>query len=443
MKRRIKTLMLALLTLGTVCMFTACGSEKTPYQVNDEENYTVSVKFDANGGVFTTNTFTIVDSFNISDMKTNGNGQAEIALITPDNPVRKNDAFKPIKNGYFLAGWYAERTETGKDAEGNPVYTYGKKWDFEKDLLAVDPSKEYSAEEPVLTLYAAWVPLFEIEFYSLETGEYVNSYVYDPTTVGEIKLPSWDKETGAVEMYKFPENDGYTFNGAYLDADGTTQVTTEVVNHPGVVNEETGTAENSVMKLYVDYIEGEWYHIYTAEQFADNASVNGNYEIFADLDFSDENWPSTLMYGNFNGTIKGNGHTFKNITFEQTNNSKVNAGLFGALTESAEISDVTFENVTFNIKRGTRTAGASFGLFAGSISSDARISNVNILASTLQIDSACYFGVDDYSIGLVCGTGDAAVIPNAQITCVPGGDAPETVKITVEGNDVTVEIITQ
>ena len=114
MKMRIKLLFL---TLVTLCLFTACGSEKTPYEVNDEENYTVSVKYDANGGVFTTNTSVIVDSYNIADLKTNSEGKVEIALLTPDDKNRGNDAFTATKNGYFLAGWYVERTEDGKDAD--------------------------------------------------------------------------------------------------------------------------------------------------------------------------------------------------------------------------------------------------------------------------------------------------------------------------------------
>ena len=137
MKQRIKVLLLTLLTLGTLALVTGCGSEQTPYQVNDSENYNVSVKFDANGGTFTTNTSVIVDSFNISDMTANGSGNVELALITPDNELRKTDAFTAVKSGYFLAGWYAERTETGKDADGNAIYSYGKKWDFENDVLEV------------------------------------------------------------------------------------------------------------------------------------------------------------------------------------------------------------------------------------------------------------------------------------------------------------------
>ena len=438
MKQKIKVLLLTALTLGSICLFTACGNEQTPYEINDEENYTVSVKYDANGGVFTTNTSVIVDSYNISDMKVQ-DGVVEIPLITPDDKSRGNDAFKATKSGYFLAGWYAERTEDGQDDDGKTLYTYGDKWDFEEDVLEVDVDKTYSSQEPVITLYAAWVPLFEIEFYSLDSGEYINSYEYDPSIVKEIKIPEWDEETGAVEMYNFPENDGYTFNGAYYDEAGTQQIVS-VLEHVGEVDEETGTADETVMKVYVDWLEGEWYHIYTVDQFLDNASIKGNYEIHADLDFTDENWPSSLMYGNFTGSIKGNGHKFTNIELKQTNNSKVNAGLFGNLTEEASITDLTFENVTFTIEKGTRVAGASFGLFAGTLSDGAELSNVNILNGVIQIDSSCYFGVNDYSIGLLCGTGNAAVIPNAQITCVPTGDNPENVQISVEGNDVTVEI---
>ena len=78
MKLRFKTVLLTLLAIGSMCLFTACGSEKTPYDVNNEENFTVSVKFDANGGVFTTNTTVIVDSYNVSSMKADEDGYVDI-----------------------------------------------------------------------------------------------------------------------------------------------------------------------------------------------------------------------------------------------------------------------------------------------------------------------------------------------------------------------------
>ncbi len=437
MKLKIKAIAFSLLCLMAIPFITGCSGEKTPYETNNEDNYTVSVKFDANGGTFTTNTSVIVDSFNISDLKKNSDGNVEIALISPDNSNRGNDAFQAVKSGYFLAGWYEKRIEN-KDNDGNVTYTYSDKWDFEKDLLKIDPAKEYTAEEPVMTLYAAWVPLFEIEFYSLDSGEYMDSLIFDPTTIGDISVPAWDKETGAIEMYDFPERSGYTFNKAYYDAKGEQQLNAPTVKHTGIINYETGTAENSVMKLYVDWTEGEWYHIYNVEQFIENASLNGHYEIHADLDFADEIWPTAFMYGNFNGEIKGNGHTIKNVELTQTNNSKVNAGLFGYLTDTAKISNLTFENISFTIKKGTRVVGTNYGLFAGTISNEAEISKVSILNSTLKVDSSCYFGVDDYRVGLVCGMGNAAVVDKAEIDCVVVGDNPETLDVSVNGNTVTI-----
>ena len=427
-------LLLALLVLMAVPFLTGCAQEENPYAKNDGENYSVSVKFDANGGFFTTNTSVIVDSYNIAEIPAE-NGMVKIPLLSPDNSLRGNDAFTVINNGHFLTGWYTQRQET---ADG---YVYSGKWDFETDRVEVDPNGSYTASEPVLTLYAAWAPVFEIQFHDLASGEYLESFTFNPQEVTEIQVPKWDEETGAVEMYKFPQRKGYTFNGAYYDAAGTQAVDTEILTHTGVVDEATGTAENNVMQLYIDWMEGEWYHIYNVEQFLDNASVSGNYIIHADLDFEGEIWPSSLMHGNFSGTIQGNGHTFSNITFEQTNNSKVNAGLFGYLSETANISDLTLDNVTFTIKAGTRVVGTCYGLFAGNISAEAVVSDVTIRNSTLQVDSGCYFGADDYSIGLVCGMGSADINASG-ISTAAVGDNPETVVITVADEVVTVEFVT-
>jgi len=439
MKPIIKAVSVALLLIAALSLLCGCSIERSPYEINDSENFTVSVKYDANGGTFTTNTSVIVDSYNISTVAKNDKGLAEIALIAPDSKERGHDAFSATMNGHFLAGWYAERFET-TDEDGNTAYTYKNKWDFEKGRLEVDPEKTYTSETPVLTLYAAWVPLFEVEFYSLDSGELTDTLVFDPTTDDSLTIPAWDEETGAIEMFDFPERKGYTFNGAYLDSEGKVPCEGESITHPGKVDIETGTAESASLKLYIDWTEGEWFRIYNAEQFSDNASLTGHYELYADIDFADEIWPTSFMYGNFEGEIIGNGHTMKNIEVTQTNNSKVNAGLFGNLTDKAVISDVVFENVTFTVKAGTRVVGTSYGLFAGTISANAAVNNVKILESTLCIDSSCYFGADDYTIGLVCGMGDHTAVSEADITCKAAGDEPESLSIKVNGNAVTVEM---
>ena len=427
MKLKIRGILILLLVL-TMLLVTGCTEEPTPYEVNDAEQFTVSVKYDANGGTFTTNTAVIVDSYDPAS-------NAKIALLPPDAKERGNDAFTAVNNGYFLAGWYRECT---KQSDG--TYIYSGKWDFENDLLEIDPAGEYSSAEPVMTLYAAWVPMFRINFRDLQSGEILDTYTFDPNTGASLTIPALNEETGAVEMQKFPERSGYTFNSVYYDAEGTKLVDTPEVVHTGTVNYENGTAENGTMDLYIDWTEGEWYHIYNTEQFLDNASVNANFVLHADLDFAGEIWPTSLMYGNFSGSIQGNGHTIRNVELTQKNNSKVNAGLFGHLTENASLTDVTFENVTFTIQAGTRVMGTNFGLLAGTVSNDAQLENVHIRSSCLQIDSACYFGVDEYVIGLVCGMGDATRV-NADITCAVVGDMPESIVVHIDGNEVTLEFV--
>ncbi|MBE6916923.1 MAG: hypothetical protein E7470_03320 [Ruminococcaceae bacterium] len=437
MNLKIKALLIACLIFSVLILASGCVAENTPYDVNDADNYKVSVKFDANGGIFTTNTSVIVDSFNLSELPVGSDGKAQIALIAPDHPARGNDAFTAINNGYFLAGWYANRTET-LDADGKTTYVYSDKWDFEADTLSVDADGTYTSAQPVLTLYAAWIPLFEIEFYDLTTGDYLESYVFNPTQQQEILIPQWSTETGGIEMHDFPKKSGWTFEAVYADAAGTQPLSVTAVKHPGVVDEVNGMAKDHVMKLYVDFAEGEWYHIYNVEQFLDHASVNASFVIHEDLDFEGQIWPSSLMHGNYSGQIRGNGHTFSNITFEQTNNSKVNSGLFGNLTETAVLEDLTFENVTFTIKGGTRVSGANFGLLAGTVSEGAKVEDVTVSNSTLQIDSTCYFGTTDYCLGLVCGLGTTDIDP-AGITCKAVGENPENLSITVNDGVVTLQ----
>lgn len=437
MKTAKKALLLILSAVLAALVLTSCGGSETPYDKNNEENYTVSVKYDANGGFFTTNTSVIVDSYNVNDIPKNANGNVDIALLAPDASERGNDAFKAVKNGYFLAGWYTDRIEQ-TDASGNKSYTYSGKWDFASNTLEIDTNRNYSANNSLITLYAAWVPLFKIEFYDLTSNELIETFTYDPTSSESIKVPKWNEKSGAIDMFDFPEKSGYTFKTAYYDVNKEKELVGETVEHCGKVDLATGTAVDPTLKLYIDWTEGEWYKISTAEQFIKNFSANGCYEILDDLDFKGKIWPTASMYGNFSGRINGNGHVFKNIEVTQTQNSKVNAGLFGQLTEDAEISDLTLENICFTIKAGTRVP-ANYGLLAGTVSANATVENIKIVGGVLQIDSGCYFGVDDYSIGLVCGSGNDQCIENADITCSVVGENPDRITVAVDGNKVTLE----
>ena len=441
MTKKCKLAMLTILLLATVFFATACSGETTPYDSNDAAGYTVSVRYDANGGFFATSTSVITDSYNISGMAAGSNGMVQIGLLAPEDTARgSSDTFTATKNGYFLAGWYTERTEN-IDSEGNITYTYGKKWDFSSDLLDIDPSKTYTSSEPVLTLYAAWVPMFEINFVALGTEQVLSTYTFNPLTADSIKVPEWDTETGAMEMYRFPAQNGYTFSGAYYDAAGT-QPVEGTVAHSGKIL-DNGTAEGTSMTVYVDYMEGNWYQIYTAEQLRKNADPTGHYILMNDLDFTDVKWPSdAFATGSFSGSIEGNGHKISNVTFHQTKMDAENTGLFGSLQSGCLIKDVTFENVTFVIEKGFNRA-ANYGLLAGAIYDGAQLSGVQILNSTLQINANARFASDDYAIGLVCGAGKYALVESAQITAtiINNDPAKYTIAIDEDGNSVLLTAV--
>jgi len=180
-----------------------CSCGQTYYEEMDEKGYTVSVSYDPNGGTFSSTNSVITDVFDPSKCEKDENGNAVISLVDPSSPVRdKTNPLTVAKPGYFLAGWYAERElKNPDDPDGG--YIYGKKWDFENDTLVLDGDKTYTSAENVLTLYAAWIPNFEFNFYrENENGEWVKYAT--PATNSVIDVPEWKNGDSTIKMGRFP-----------------------------------------------------------------------------------------------------------------------------------------------------------------------------------------------------------------------------------------------
>ena len=444
----------------TAALMVSCGGPKGPYGGYDDEGYTVSIKYDANGGYFTTNTSVIVDTYNLSSLPSGSNGEKLVTLVSPDNSIRgKENAFLPQNTGYFLAGWYTNRTAVTDtagnelDADGNiaaesgkPVaYNYSGRWDFAKDKLSVDPADAESSATPVLTLYAAWAPRFTYEFYDIDTGNLIKSFEFDPVYVNKVTVPEWNVTTGQLDMHEFPKVNDKTFNAVYLDPNGTNPVAEGAdILHTGVINYDNATTSGNTMKLYVDLLDGNWYNIYTVEHFVKYASPTGNYNIMADLDFTGKGWKNTLTYGNFTGTINGNGHTFSNITVNQNDAKKGNAGLFGTIAATASINDLKIENVTFNIESGSLSNTASFGLLCGALADGATLAGVQISGKIVVTPTPLI--TETTTLGLLCGSGSVGSIDISGITCEalePADEYTDPISLTIEGNKVTVTVITE
>lgn len=255
--------------------------------------------------------------------------------------------------GYYLEGWYTAQV----DSEGKPVVDevtnmvkLDKKWDFETMRVNSD-----------ITLYANLLRIPTISFVDRATKQEVLKYnTWDPTTV-----------INRLSDALAPKKDNYTLYDYYVAETGD-----ERFVWPFTVGTEDKT-------IYVEFIEGTWDIVKTAREFKNGITNNKKIYLDADIDFSNERtlWNERAI---FNGTINGNGHKVtgmkRTITF--ANDTKEYGGLFFALGENCNISDITFE-VDATIEIDHKTKEYVVGLFANSIAAGARLKNV-ILKGTLN-----------------------------------------------------------
>ena len=453
MLKKFKILM-CMLGLGALCAGAAAcasdslidrvGSDGTDVLIEElhKDGYNVVVINDSNGGRFVgRDGVTIIDAYDPDDGDTytpDAQGKVSIKLVDPLDPSRESGNTEDISltnQGYTLYGWYQNREllmqdgkyvdgygnileesdgsyyyldEEGERVSSSPAYTYSDRWDFEEDRLVFDPEED---EDIVITLYACWVPNFEFDYYYADGDEWVlygtttfdwvtanaeDSTTYDRDT---IWMPDWSE--GAMNYkfsyndkrtYEFPDREGYTFAAAYADEDRTWPIEGSL-EHAGTVDIATGTAQNRVQNIYVDFDEGTRYRIESAEQLSRHGDADGYYEILGDLDFKADTkepvtWPAALSNGTFTGRFaaaEGRTVTIKNLAVSGTVGDKY-GGMFGVIGSQAVITGVNIQNVTYSLNyvTGRAATDSRYGLFAGEIEDGADIS-VNISQATLRI----------------------------------------------------------
>ncbi len=419
-----KILLLLAASLCLVCTLAGCSQWELPYEELDREGYTVSVRFDPCGGAFAnTERVQVVDVFNLANEKKDSSGNYAISLIAPDDSRRGDRAFSVSKNGCFFAGWYRE-CSLRTDSAGNPLdaygvptsqsglpqgYTYSGKWNFETDTLSVAEGSAISSETPAMTLYAAWIPYFNFEFYVQNASGSFDLYTTEQLI--SLEIPVWDLKSGKLDMKGFPEIDGKTFEGAYLD-EAMTKPVTETLT--GDIDYEHGIGATDKICVYTKFAEGEWYRISTAEQFIKNSRLGACYYIEADLDFTGLNWSPALAGGAFTGKIEGNGHKFSNITFIQADNAKAHGGLFGSISAGASVRNAVFENISYTLSAGSRIQAPVFGLLCGNLSAEAKLEGVSVISSSFAISGDIY--PQEYTLGALIGSGTNPGIDISGIT---------------------------
>ena len=139
-------------------------------------------------------------------------------------------------------------------------------------------------------------------------------------------------------------------------------------------------------------IASDPYLISRADQFAAiNDGLDKHYRLTKDIDFENEelcalgfsvNPNGTEVYGEFTGSLDGNGYTLKNLNVVGTEIS----GVFGVLGEGAVVKNIKFENVVVDatVAKAKKSNSQFFaGVIAGKSSGE--IKNVEILSCSVSL----------------------------------------------------------
>jgi uncharacterized repeat protein (TIGR02543 family) len=287
-------LLFAVLLIATLTLaLSGCGSEG---QSLEGKNI---VTFDLNGGTLELKTSSVDTSINFAY-------HPGTYILDPV----KIPGYKMFRQGYNFTGWY-----TTKECNA------GDKWNFETPFLA-----------ETLTLYAGWE----------EAIKYTYTVYYVDNGAG-VALGSYEVEEGARfddwRKYAGTRAD-HTPVGYYSDINFTT-AWNESFAHPG------GDVDTEI-PVYVDYIPGNWKLVDSFSSLRSALEANNNIYLTANIDCKGAEL--ALTSGNYNGIFEGNGFTVSNFKVAKTGSVRPSMAIFKELGANAEIRNVSFANVAFDLK---------------------------------------------------------------------------------------------
>lgn len=297
---KFKKILFVCFSLFIIQLVTGCNN-------NSDEPKGVKIIYELEGGVYKNclNPIRFYFEFGEEDM-----------MYIQDPTTLTNDAV--TRSGYTLEGWYTDKN-------------YTKKWDFDKDQV----SKEG------ITLYAKWkkniIYKYNVCYYDKQNNlQIINSY----------EVQAGEKFNDYLNYAK-KRNDGLYTPIRFLNESG--EVWDENFTHPG-------GDSNLDINVIVEYIEGDFALVSTAEQLRQNK--NRNIYLLNDIDLGGEEFPLK----DYRYKLVGNGKTISNcivttnptkyglsVDHTQDDQNSLYVSLFGNI-KNATIIDVTFDNVVFEIK---------------------------------------------------------------------------------------------
>ncbi len=293
-----KAFMLGIAMIFVVSLY-GCSKE------NDYSNKS-KVVFELEGGVYQNCTLPV---FHFYDVEENGS-----TLIYELNHFSKQEFERA---GYVFQGWYKT-----KNIEGD-IVTYSDEWNFESDQIS----------KSGVTLYAYWKKAINHTFDVCFTDEnnktvIIGSYEVEEGDTFDDYMNYAKKRIGFTAL-NFKDEQGNLWDDSF--------------KHPG------GEADLNI-KVFVEYIKGEYAIVRTAKEL--KANKNKNIYLMNNIDMNRDK----LSFGDYKKDFQGNGFTISNFTidydgggtisdFEDPLNNSLYISLFKSL-DGANIENVTFDKVS-------------------------------------------------------------------------------------------------
>ena len=343
MKTKFSRILIAVLILTVMLsVFAACGTDEQSL----DGMYIVTFKF--NGGALRTS-ITLY--------------QGEIYHgYTPNSlaiDVSKYTGNTLSKDGYVFVGWFTKNGESDGD--------WGKEWNFASDRVTQD-----------VTLYAKWES--EIVFsYTLyldvadDAGNLINLGTYR-VSAGDKFDDKYDYGTNLIAHNR-------TFLGYYHDEKLTEEWgENDTYTHPG-------GEESLDIPVYVKSMQGVWTFVSTYEELI--AATSDNIWLTDNIDCQGKE----LYFGNYSYELYGGGGSGKEkVTlaegeyFTISNFVVPNSGtarlpqyaIFGTLGEEAQIRNVKFADVHFDIVAASNMAQLKVAALAIKANDGCKITNVSV-----------------------------------------------------------------
>ncbi len=377
MKRKLKRIWLAVcMLLFSLCVLCGCKLGVTLDGLKAEYNLTAQVNYYGNGGLFETN------KSEKTIWYSEGMKAAPIGEVDAGSTAIK-------RNNYEFLGWY----EIKKDSNGNflyldeeaKIFQVGAKFDFSNTTLKAGD---------VYDLCAGWKPHAKVvvklsvfddseardteskiavsDTVSYGDGDEVYSYSYNAN--GEVP-------TATLAPFK-AKDDAYTFLSFYADAECQTPVAwpirTDMTDSPSD-DEEDAEVKNTY--IYAKYLKGAWTVLKDKSDINDlfsNAAADSRFYLFRDIDCGGRKVNPIATFG---GELRGNGYTISGLKITKTgigNGEEV--ALFGHITDSAKITDVTLNDVHVEYTVTPKSDVKLYYAFA-SVGAGATVENVRLCGS--------------------------------------------------------------